>query len=86
SSKTNTDQQSELTTTSTSAADKPTTLKKPDKILPCPRCESANTKFCYYNNYNVSQPRYFCRNCQRYWTAGGSMRNVPVGSGRRKNK
>ncbi|KAJ4884264.1 Cyclic dof factor 5 [Raphanus sativus] len=87
SSKTNTDQQSEITTTtSTSAADKHTTLKKPDKILPCPRCESANTKFCYYNNYNVSQPRYFCRNCQRYWTAGGSMRNVPVGSGRRKNK
>ncbi|KAG2322267.1 hypothetical protein Bca52824_015480 [Brassica carinata] len=86
SSKANTDQQSELTTRSTSADDKPTTLKKPDKILPCPRCESANTKFCYYNNYNVSQPRYFCRNCQRYWTAGGSMRNVPVGSGRRKNK
>ncbi|CAA7019539.1 unnamed protein product [Microthlaspi erraticum] len=85
SSKTNGDQQSEITTTSTSE-DKPTTLKKPDKILPCPRCESANTKFCYYNNYNVNQPRYFCRNCQRYWTAGGSMRSVPVGSGRRKNK
>ncbi|KAF8099947.1 hypothetical protein N665_0235s0044 [Sinapis alba] len=86
SSKTNTDQQSEITTTTSTSDDKPTTLKKPDKILPCPRCESANTKFCYYNNYNVSQPRYFCRNCQRYWTSGGSMRNVPVGSGRRKNK
>ncbi|ESQ28284.1 hypothetical protein EUTSA_v10018679mg [Eutrema salsugineum] len=84
SSKTNGDQQSEITTST--SEDKPTTLKKPDKILPCPRCESANTKFCYYNNYNVNQPRYFCRNCQRYWTAGGSMRNVPVGSGRRKNK
>ncbi|CAH8363927.1 unnamed protein product [Eruca vesicaria subsp. sativa] len=86
SSKTNGDQQSEITTTTSTSEDKPTTLKKPDKILPCPRCESVNTKFCYYNNYNVSQPRYFCRNCQRYWTAGGSMRNVPVGSGRRKNK
>ncbi|CAN6937941.1 hypothetical protein Bca4012_101438 [Brassica carinata] len=87
SSKTNGDQQSEITTTTTSTSeDKPTTLKKPDKLLPCPRCESANTKFCYYNNYNVSQPRHFCRNCQRYWTAGGSMRNVPVGSGRRKNR
>ncbi|KAG2321513.1 hypothetical protein Bca52824_014726 [Brassica carinata] len=86
SSKTNGDQQSEITTTTSTSEDKPTTLEKPDKILPCPRCESANTKFCYYNNYNVSQPRYFCRNCQRYWTAGGSMRNVPVGSGRRKNK
>lgn len=62
------------------------TLKKPDKILPCPRCNSMDTKFCYYNNYNVNQPRYFCKNCQRYWTAGGTMRNVPVGAGRRKNK
>ncbi|KAG6475214.1 cyclic dof factor 1-like [Zingiber officinale] len=62
------------------------TLKKPDKILPCPRCRSMDTKFCYYNNYNVNQPRHFCKNCQRYWTAGGTMRNVPVGAGRRKNK
>ncbi|CAH2079897.1 unnamed protein product [Thlaspi arvense] len=61
-------------------------LKKPDKILPCPRCHSMETKFCYYNNYNVNQPRHFCKKCQRYWTAGGTMRNVPVGAGRRKNK
>ncbi|KAI4387798.1 hypothetical protein MLD38_000200 [Melastoma candidum] len=61
-------------------------LKKPDKILPCPRCNSMETKFCYYNNYNVNQPRHFCKNCQRYWTAGGTMRNVPVGAGRRKSK
>ncbi|XP_039069412.1 cyclic dof factor 2-like isoform X2 [Hibiscus syriacus] len=61
------------------------TLKKPAKILPCPRCNSMDTKFCYYNNYNVNQPRHFCKNCQRYWTAGGTMRNVPVGAGRRKN-
>ncbi|KAK8941556.1 Cyclic dof factor 2 [Platanthera guangdongensis] len=60
--------------------------KKPDKILPCPRCNSMETKFCYYNNYNVNQPRHFCKKCQRYWTAGGSMRNVPVGAGRRKSK
>lgn len=62
------------------------TPKKPDKILPCPRCNSLDTKFCYYNNYNVNQPRHFCKKCQRYWTAGGTMRNVPVGAGRRKNK
>lgn len=61
-------------------------LKKPDKIVPCPRCNSMDTKFCYYNNYNVNQPRHFCKSCQRYWTAGGTMRNVPVGAGRRKNK
>jgi len=61
-------------------------LKRPDKVLPCPRCNSMDTKFCYFNNYNVNQPRHFCKNCQRYWTAGGAMRNVPVGAGRRKNK
>ncbi|XP_076941727.1 cyclic dof factor 1-like [Bidens hawaiensis] len=60
--------------------------QKPDKILPCPRCNSSDTKFCYYNNYNVNQPRHFCKSCQRYWTAGGTMRNTPIGSGRRKNK
>ncbi|KAL8244115.1 hypothetical protein R6Q59_010373 [Mikania micrantha] len=62
------------------------TLKKPDKILPCPRCTSMDTKFCYFNNYNVNQPRHFCKSCQRYWTAGGAMRNMAVGAGRRKNK
>lgn len=61
-------------------------FKRPDKIIPCPRCNSLETKFCYFNNYNVNQPRHFCKNCQRYWTAGGTMRNVPVGAGRRKNK
>lgn len=58
--------------------------EKPVKVLPCPRCQSMNTKFCYYNNYNVNQPRHFCRNCQRYWTVGGTLRNVPVGGGSRK--
>lgn len=67
-------------------SDQDKALKKPDKILPCPRCNSMDTKFCYYNNYNVNQPRHFCKNCQRYWTAGGTMRNVPVGAGRRKSK
>ncbi|EXB22882.1 Dof zinc finger protein [Morus notabilis] len=61
-------------------------LKKPDKVLPCPRCNSMETKFCYFNNYNVNQPRHFCKNCHRYWTAGGTIRNVPVGAGRRRNK
>jgi hypothetical protein len=52
----------------------------------CPRCDSPNTKFCYYNNYSLSQPRYFCKGCRRYWTKGGSLRNVPVGGGCRKNR
>ncbi|KAL7098527.1 hypothetical protein ACP275_09G023000 [Erythranthe tilingii] len=52
----------------------------------CPRCESTHTKFCYYNNYSLSQPRYFCKTCRRYWTKGGTLRNIPVGGGCRKNK
>lgn len=80
----NSSKKEELDVDNTQSQEK--TLKKPDKILPCPRCNSMDTKFCYYNNYNVNQPRHFCKNCQRYWTAGGTMRNVPVGSGRRKNK
>ncbi|XP_057426723.1 dof zinc finger protein DOF3.5-like [Lotus japonicus] len=52
----------------------------------CPRCGSSNTKFCYYNNYSLTQPRYFCKGCRRYWTRGGSLRNVPVGGGCRKNR
>lgn len=53
--------------------------------LKCPRCDSPNTKFCYYNNYNLSQPRHFCKSCRRYWTKGGALRNIPVGGGSRKN-
>lgn len=52
----------------------------------CPRCDSPNTKFCYYNNYNLTQPRHFCKTCRRYWTKGGALRNVPIGGGCRKNK
>ncbi|XP_061352530.1 dof zinc finger protein DOF3.4-like [Gastrolobium bilobum] len=53
--------------------------------LPCPRCDSTNTKFCYYNNYNYSQPRHFCKSCRRYWTHGGTLRDIPVGGASRKN-
>ncbi|KAL6543982.1 hypothetical protein OROGR_010479 [Orobanche gracilis] len=55
-----------------------------EQALNCPRCNSINTKFCYYNNYSLSQPRYFCKACKRYWTEGGSLRNIPVGGGSRK--
>ncbi|CAK7323190.1 unnamed protein product [Dovyalis caffra] len=56
------------------------------QALKCPRCDSLNTKFCYYNNYNLSQPRHFCKGCRRYWTKGGVLRNVPEGGGCRKTK
>ncbi|KAG7548554.1 Zinc finger Dof-type [Arabidopsis suecica] len=81
-----TNEESSQNETGGTACSQEAKLKKPDKILPCPRCSSMETKFCYYNNYNVNQPRHFCKKCQRYWTAGGTMRNVPVGAGRRKNK
>ncbi|KAI5085020.1 hypothetical protein GOP47_0001189 [Adiantum capillus-veneris] len=58
----------------------------PQQMVKCPRCNSSETKFCYYNNYSTTQPRYFCKNCKRYWTDGGTLRNVPVGGGLRKNK
>ncbi|KAG4131063.1 hypothetical protein ERO13_D09G183800v2 [Gossypium hirsutum] len=77
----------------TNACSKPADLErkaaaKPQKqqALNCPRCNSMNTKFCYYNNYSLRQPRYFCKTCRRYWTEGGSLRNIPVGGCSRKTK
>ncbi|KAJ0982290.1 hypothetical protein J5N97_010545 [Dioscorea zingiberensis] len=63
-----------------------TPLRPPEQNLKCPRCDSPNTKFCYYNNYSLTQPRHFCKTCRRYWTKGGALRNVPVGGGCRKAK
>ncbi|OIW05759.1 hypothetical protein TanjilG_23545 [Lupinus angustifolius] len=61
-------------------------LPPPETALKCPRCDSINTKFCYFNNYSLTQPRHFCKTCRRYWTRGGALRNVPVGGGCRRNK
>ncbi|MBA0651080.1 hypothetical protein Goklo_018448 [Gossypium klotzschianum] len=61
-------------------------IPMPEAALKCPRCESTNTKFCYFNNYSLTQPRHFCKTCRRYWTRGGALRNVPVGGGYRRNK
>uniref|UniRef100_A0A803LLJ6 Dof-type domain-containing protein n=1 Tax=Chenopodium quinoa TaxID=63459 RepID=A0A803LLJ6_CHEQI len=52
--------------------------QKVAEALRCPRCDSTNTKFCYYNNYSLTQPRHFCKACKRYWTRGGTLRNVPT--------
>ncbi|XP_059659267.1 dof zinc finger protein DOF1.4-like [Cornus florida] len=59
--------------------------RQQSEAVACPRCSSTNTKFCYYNNYNKSQPRHFCRACKRHWTKGGALRDIPVG-GAHKNK
>lgn len=72
---------------SAAAATSPTSEKpNQNQNLRCPRCDSSNTKFCYYNNYNLTQPRHFCKTCRRYWTKGGALRNVPIGGGCRKSK
>ncbi|XP_074580291.1 uncharacterized protein LOC141836679 [Curcuma longa] len=65
---------------------RPQQQQQQEQALKCPRCDSTHTKFCYYNNYSLSQPRYFCKTCRRYWTKGGSLRNVPVGGRCRKSK
>ncbi|KAK1285534.1 Dof zinc finger protein DOF4.6 [Acorus calamus] len=74
------------TTTTSMGLERRGTRPQKEQVLNCPRCHSTNTKFCYYNNYSLTQPRYFCKSCRRYWTEGGSLRNVPVGGGSRKNK
>ncbi|THU75051.1 hypothetical protein C4D60_Mb04t39830 [Musa balbisiana] len=82
---------SNMTSTTTALAVAARIVDRPSSqehqaALQCPRCDSTNTKFCYFNNYSMSQPRHFCRACKRYWTRGGTLRNVPVGGGCRKNK
>ncbi|KAJ0754212.1 putative transcription factor C2C2-Dof family [Helianthus annuus] len=72
--------------TATDASNVPNSTTSEPQKLRCPRCDSSNTKFCYYNNYNLTQPRHFCKTCRRYWTKGGALRNVPIGGGCRKNK
>ncbi|KAJ1274793.1 hypothetical protein BS78_05G088000 [Paspalum vaginatum] len=60
--------------------------RRKEEPLDCPRCNSTNTKFCYYYNYSLTQPCYFCKTCRRYWTEGNSLRNAPAGGGSRKNR
>ncbi|KAG8647617.1 hypothetical protein MANES_09G089922v8 [Manihot esculenta] len=59
---------------------------RPGSMADQARCESTNTKFCYFNNYSLSQPRHFCKTCRRYWTRGGALRNLPIGGGCRRDK
>ncbi|KAK4417531.1 Dof zinc finger protein DOF1.4 [Sesamum alatum] len=47
--------------------------------LKCPRCASLDTKFRYFNNHSLAQPRHYCKACKRQWTVGGNLRNIPFG-------
>ncbi|KAI9121575.1 hypothetical protein K1719_008608 [Acacia pycnantha] len=84
------DHHQKISSSSMGSGGRTATMEKPSgqeqQSLKCPRCASTNTKFCYYNNYSLSQPRHFCKSCKRYWTRGGTLRNVPAGGGCRKNK
>ncbi|KAG7019112.1 Cyclic dof factor 3, partial [Cucurbita argyrosperma subsp. argyrosperma] len=61
--------------------------KETDKCFHVLAAKSMDTKFLLHNNYQWSiKPRHFCKACQRYWTAGGITRNVPVGAGRREEQ
>ncbi|GJR56176.1 DOF zinc finger protein DOF5.7-like protein [Tanacetum coccineum] len=80
------DDQSTSAGCATSGVENTSTLKPPEQIVKCPRCDSPNTKFCYYNNYSLTQPRHFCKTCGRYRTKGGALRNVPIRGGCRKKK
>ncbi|WOK91663.1 dof zinc finger protein DOF1.4-like [Canna indica] len=77
---------SQSSSSSSTAGEQAAAAQQQQQNLRCPRCDSTNTKFCYYNNYNLTQPRHFCKTCRRYWTKGGALRNVPIGGGCRKTK
>ncbi|MCD7467774.1 hypothetical protein HAX54_005393 [Datura stramonium] len=49
-------------------------LKKPDKILPCPLARLAwKQNFVTLTITTSASLLISCKNCQRYWTAGGTM-------------
>lgn len=49
-------------------------------------CGAFNWAAKPYSFLGLTVPWLFPQACQRYWTAGGTLRNVPVGAGRRKHK
>ncbi|XP_024523888.1 dof zinc finger protein DOF3.1-like [Selaginella moellendorffii] len=58
----------------------------PDNVYQCPRCQSYNTRFDYYNNEKRDQPRFACRACKKQWTQGGKIRAASSGGRKRKGK
>ncbi|XP_021759695.1 cyclic dof factor 2-like isoform X1 [Chenopodium quinoa] len=67
-------------------ASKAASMIELDKPVSCPRCNSMETKFCYFNNSNINKSRHFCWSCQRYWTIGGATKNLSIRSGQCKGK
>ncbi|CAN6578156.1 uncharacterized protein LOC126627007 isoform X2 [Malus sylvestris] len=48
------------------------------KILPCPRCESLNTRFEQFKYSNLRKEKRLCRDCKRSWIVGGKLRRGGV--------
>ena len=48
-------------------------LPRPTEPVDCPRCGSGDTKFCYYNNYNAKQPRFYCKVRATGFAAAGCL-------------
>ncbi|KAF3782964.1 hypothetical protein EJ110_NYTH33251 [Nymphaea thermarum] len=67
-------------------AQSPAIRREEEAPIRCPRCFSLDTRFCYFNNHDVEQPRHFCKACQRFWTIRGFIRDLPVGSGLRNRR
>ena len=40
---------------------------------PCPSCKKTKTRFKYFNNKNLNQPRYECLDCHSYFTYKGDF-------------
>ncbi|KAL3624070.1 hypothetical protein CASFOL_032886 [Castilleja foliolosa] len=57
---------------------------QPPTPFKCPRCNSLDTKFRYFNNNSLTQPRFYCKTCKRQWTVGGNLRNIPFGGKSRR--
>jgi transposase-like protein len=45
-------------------------------IKPCPSCKKLKTRFKYFNNKNLNQPRYECLDCHCYFTYKGDFDQV----------
>ncbi|KAG0562327.1 hypothetical protein KC19_9G137400 [Ceratodon purpureus] len=45
-------------------------------IKPCPQCKKLKTRFKYFNNKNLNQPRYECLDCHCYFTYKGDFDQV----------
>ncbi|URD82810.1 Zinc finger protein [Musa troglodytarum] len=56
-------------------------MPQPEPGLKCPRCDSTNTKFCYFNNYSLSQPRHFCKTWGTSWVAAAAAAPQAAASG-----